>query len=92
VTFEKASDAVQAALDIQAQEKGVQIGLHVNIPDANAKMELSVLTHKGMPNGILLSEALASLLAHQNHKTFNINFAGLVTDKDGKVLRSYALS
>ena len=90
--YKTAPEAAQAALDIQAQNMDVQIGLHVNLPGSNADMKLSALTNQAMPNGILLSEAMASLLAYQDQIEFNVNFAGFTTDSEGNVLRSYALA
>lgn len=92
VTYSSVLEAAQSAIDIRAENEGVQIGLHVNLLDLNSKSDLLSMTKQAIPNGILLSEVVACLLSYLGPKNLDINFAGLVKDTNGKAMRSYSLS
>ena len=63
----------------------------MNIPGEDANKVLEIMLDDGLPNGILISEVVASLLAYGGADRFDMTYAGTLETADGTAQRCYTV-
>lgn len=91
-SYATALAALHAAVNLRNEAGNVKCALHIDVDGENANAVLSSILVRAAPQGILLSDAFASLLAVSEIAHFEMKFAGLIDVDDNEHIRCYAIN
>ena len=89
--FQTPQLALGSAFQMRKKHPNANIALHMNIPGEDANKVLEIMLDDGLPNGILISEVVASLLAYGGADRFDMTYAGTLETADGTAQRCYTV-